>query len=294
MHIEHTDLAMEAKSIWENSASETTSLKGVKAAEEKRVDFTVTTVEVLDDEGAAALKKPIGTYITVDIAPYLGRRSASFERICNVISEILRNMINIDKNAGVLIAGLGNRAITPDCIGPETADMILATRHLKKASPEEFAFFRPVSVISPGTVGTTGIDSGDMIRSAASSSEPAAVIAVDALFSADPSRLCSTVQITDTGIIPGSGVGNAGSEVSRKTMGVPVVAVGVPTVTSVFSAARAMFGQDEQCVDSDSRDTVVTPRDIDRKTHEAAKVVAYAINMALHRGLTVGDIDMLL
>ena len=295
MNLEHTDLALEAKTIWENSSDENTMLEGVTAGEVTENGYRITTVEILNEKGSEILCKPIGKYVTVDLEGLLRREDGSFEAGTELIAGVIRDMLPSVIDGTVLVAGLGNRAITPDRIGPEVADGVLATRHLVMNEPGQFPFFNRVSVIAPGVLGTTGIESGDLIKTLAEELGAECVIAVDALCSAGTERLCRTVQITDTGITPGSGVGNARSELNDKTLGVPVIAVGVPTVMTVYSAATELFGEVPESEETDrARSMIVTPRDIDVKTKEIAKTVSYALNMALHNGLSVGDIDMLI
>lgn len=294
MNVTRTDLAMEAKKIWEDSAEATSSLKGVKASEDDESGYHVTTVDILDDEGSKTLCKPIGRYITVDIGELIRRENGSFQAGAMTIASRLRDMMELTPASTILVAGLGNRAVTPDAIGPAVSDSVLATRHLVQSSPQQFPFFKRVSVMSPGVLGTTGLESGDMIKSVAEDISADCIIVIDALCSASLDRLCRTVQITDTGITPGSGVGNARAEISRNTTGVPVVAVGVPTVTTIYSAAAELFGDipDGESKDK-SKEIIVTPRDIDMRVKEISKLVAYAINLAVHNGLTVEDLDML-
>ena len=184
---------------------------------------------------------------------------------------------------GTLVAGLGNDEMTPDAVGPLAVNSVIATRHLKRGMPEDFAGFTTVSAVKPGVLGATGIESAELLRSACRAADPARLIAVDALASASLERLCRTVQLTDAGIVPGSGVGNDRAAVSQKSLGLPVLAIGVPTVVdaSAFSDSPDAAGM------------FVTPRDIDASVRDVAKLIGYGINLALHDGLTVADIDML-
>ena len=292
MDIKHTDLALEAKKIWENTAQDTTSLPGVKARTEDMDGYEVTTVDILDDTGSEILCKPKGKYITVELGELIARKNGAFESGAMVLAKKLREVLPQDENTVFLVVGLGNRNITPDVIGPRVSEMVLATRHLVMEDGEDFPFFKNVSVISPGVLGTTGIESADIIVSLSGKINAGCIIAVDALYSASLDRLCRTVQISDSGIVPGSGVGNARSELSRGTIGIPVIGIGVPTVTSVMSAAEELFGT--QIPQGDGKaDLFVTPRDIDVRSEDISKLIAYGINLAIHKGLTVSDIDML-
>ncbi len=249
-------------------------LAGVQSEAYDRDGFHVTRVRVLDEQGAESLCKPIGTYLTVDVDSFVRRRENAFAAGAELLAEQLRSLTALPEDASVLVAGLGNPAITPDAVGPETAALTLATRHLKAQLPEEFAAFRPVSVCRTGVLGTTGIESSELLRSVCAAVRPDAVIVVDALASRSTERLCRTVQLTDSGIVPGSGVGNDRAELSRRVLGVPVIAVGVPTVVDAGDGL------------------IVTPRDIDRYVKDAGRLIAYGLNLALHPGLTLADVDM--
>ena len=290
-----TDLASEAHELWARSAEKTSELPGVRAQEEDRAGFRVSTVEILDERGERSLGKPRGRYVTVWLGALIRREEDAFETACGVLSDCLRELLPGGKG-GVLVAGLGNRGITPDAVGPESVRSVMVTRHLREQLPEYFGSFREVSAVCSGVLGTTGIESGDIVAAVVQKVRPAAVIAVDALAAAEPDKLCCTVQLTDAGIVPGSGVGNARRELSPRTLGVPVIAVGVPTV--VDSAALAVYLAGKCGVElTDARGCagmIVTPRDIDKSVADISKLVGYSVNLALHEGLSLGDIDMFL
>ena len=293
-----TDLAVEAQQLWQESADRTTALPGVRATEQARGSFTVNTVEVLDSQGEQALGKPAGKYITVELDGLVHREENAFAEAAQLLAEQLRSVTDLEINGNYLVAGLGNRGITPDAIGPEAVDHVIVTRHLKQKLPEEFALFRPVSAVCSGVLGTTGIESSDLVRAVAEQIQPAAVFAIDALASRSTERLCRTVQIADTGIVPGSGVGNARQALNRETLGVPVIAIGVPTVVdaatlTVDLASRAGIDLDPDGF-GDVGSMIVTPRDIDKNVRDIAKLIGYSLNLALHDGITIEDIDMLL
>lgn len=249
-------------------------LPGVLCEKLERDGFPITRVEVRDETGEKKLCKPIGQYITMDVDSFFRRTEDAFARAAECLAQCLRELMGLPEEGSVLVAGLGNPAITPDAVGPETASLTLATRHLKKQMPEDFAAFRTVSVCRTGVLGTTGMESREMLRALCGAVRPDAVVVIDALASRSTDRLCRTVQLTDTGIVPGSGVGNDRAELSRKVLGVPVTAIGVPTVVDAGDGL------------------IVTPRDIDRYIKDAGKLIAYGLNMALHPGLTLTDVDM--
>ncbi|MCL2563219.1 MAG: GPR endopeptidase [Oscillospiraceae bacterium] len=294
-----TDLAVEAKELWAESAPETTALPGVKAEDIKCRGYDVTRVQILNREGERALNKPQGTYVTVELDALIRREEDAFSRGVEAIREQLLPLLGLVKNDSVLVVGLGNRAITPDAIGPVTAKHTLATRHLVEQVPEHFGNFRRVTVVQTGVLGTTGMESAEVVRALASQFRPDRIIAVDALASRKLSRICRTVQISDTGIAPGSGVGNHRAELSRETLGVPVIAVGVPTVVDAGTLAADLLEESGrgQIAPNDFGDfgggMIVTPKEIDTQVADISKLVGYALNCTLHEGLTVEDVDML-
>lgn len=237
-----TDLAVEAHELWRESAGETTQLPGVAAREREIDGVDVTLVEILDDRGEQALHKPRGRYVTLDLGPVRERRPHAFDRTAGVLSVQLRRLLGLTPGAAVLVVGLGNTAVTPDAVGPKTLEHLLVTRHLIRRLPEHFAAFRPVSAVSPGVLGTTGLESAEVVRSVISRVRPDRVIVIDALAAWKPERLCRTVQLSDTGIVPGSGVGNSREAFNHDSLGVPVVSVGVPTVVSARTLAAELAG----------------------------------------------------
>lgn len=295
-----TDLAVEATQLWQEQAGETTQLRGVQARDSVREGYKVTTVRILDESGAQALGKPVGTYITVELDGLLRREEDAFPRAARALAAELRGLLDLKEGDAVLVAGLGNRAITPDGIGPKAADYTLVTRHLVEQVPEQFGAFRPVSALAAGVLGTTGMESGEVVRAVAEQIKPACVVAVDALASRSLRRVCRTIQLADTGITPGSGVGNARAALNAETLGVPVIAVGVPTVVDAATLtcdvlAEAGKGELNPAALQGAGDgLIVTPKDIDTQVHDLAKVIGYGINLALHTGLTIGDVELFL
>lgn len=273
-----TDLAVEAAVGYEAA-----KLDGVSMKTERLFGCTVISVKVNDSEAAKALCKPVGIYSTLELDAYISRTENSFAACANALSTLLRRFEAISNGKSFLVACLGNKAITPDAIGPETANRLIVTRHLKGSLPRDFAAFSSVAVLRTGVLGTTGIESADALKAVCDRIRPDCVIAVDALASAEFPRLCRNIQICDSGISPGSGVGNDRKALNRDTLGVPVIAVGVPTVIDA-----ACLSDDETLSGS-----FVTPRNIDELVSSTAKLIAYGINLALHPGLTVEDVDLL-
>ena len=183
------------------------------------------------ERGEEALGKPAGRYVTLTMDGLVRREEGAFPRAARAVGGVLAQLMDGVPGRGLaLVVGLGNRAITPDAIGPKVHEHTLVTRHLVEQIPEHFGAFRPVASLSAGVLGTTGMESAELIQAVCRRLSPACVVAVDALASRSLKRLCRTVQLSDTGISPGSGVGNARFALNAETLGVPVVAVGVPTV----------------------------------------------------------------
>ena len=288
---QRTDLASEAHELWQQSTGKTTSLSGVKAEDDTREGFNVHTVRILDEEGAAALDKPVGCYVTVELDGLLRREEAAFPRAVKALAELLEPML--PQRDSVLVVGLGNRAITPDAVGPLAVGHTLVTRHLVEQLPEHFGDFRPVAALTPGVLASTGMESGLLVQAAAAELHPACVIAVDALASRSAERLCRTVQLSDAGIAPGSGVGNHRMALSRETLGVPVIAVGVPTVVEASTLVMDLLGKEDDA-GLPGGDLFVTPREVDSRVADLSRVIGYGVSMALNPGLSVEDLDLLL
>ena len=295
-----TDLAVEATQLWQEQAGETTQLRGGQARDSVREGYKVTTVRILDESGAQALGKPVGTYITVELDGLLRREEDAFPRAARALAAELRGLLDLKEGDAVRVAGLGNRAITPDGIGPKAADYTLVTRHLVEQVPEQFGAFRPVSALAAGVLGTTGMESGELISAVVEKTRPACVLAVAALASRRLRRVGRTVQLSDTGLVPGSGVGNHRMALNRETLGVPVIAIGVPTVVDAATLACDLLSEagredlDPAALSGAGENLIVTPREVDTQVGDLAKVIGYGIDLALQSGLDVADIDLLL
>lgn len=286
-----TDLAMEAHQLWRESVQGASRLHGVKAEEGTREGFSTNTVTILTDAGAQALSKPKGTYITLTLDGLLRREEDAFGRAVRAIAGELAPLL--PEKGEALVVGLGNRAITPDLVGPLAVEHTLVTRHLVSHAAEHFGHLRPVAALAAGVLATTGVESGQVVQAMADQLRPACVIAIDALASRSVDRLCRTVQLSDTGIVPGSGVGNHRMALNRETLGVPVLAVGVPTVVDGATLVMDLLGRD----DADGLPgggLFVTPREIDSRVADMARVIGYGISLALNPSLTVDDLTMLL
>ncbi|MBS5150926.1 MAG: GPR endopeptidase [Butyricicoccus pullicaecorum] len=255
--------------------------------------FSIHSVEILTPTVARQLGKPVGRYCTLQIDPLTRRECEAFPRAVEALSGILTDCLHeIQKDAPILVIGLGNRAITPDAVGPLAAEHILVTRHLRKQ--KLFASWRPVSAAAPGVLGQTGVESAEFVQGLCQTVQPAAIIVIDALAAGALSHLTRTIQVTDAGIVPGSGVGNARSAFNSETFGVPVIAIGMPTVIDGASILPPSVQQESNTADALPEPVFVTPREIDLRVHDAAKVIGYSINRALHPHLALEDLDLLL
>lgn len=277
-----SDLAAEIYSLSQSSEAKFSSCPGLSVREETLFGLPATCVEVSGPEASSLLGKPEGSYFTLKLPDNAYRSSADFPSAAKAVAALIRRCAG-ELPEEVLIAALGNPDITPDAVGPLTASCVLVTRHMKKAGSPEFAAFRSVSLCRTGVLGTTGVESAAQIRTLCRELGAGLVIAVDALACAEVSHLCRTVQISSGGIVPGSGVGNDREALDREFLGVPVVAVGVPTV---IDAAVLADGDELPGL-------FVTPRSIDSLVRCASRIVGYGINLALHDGLTVEDVDLL-
>lgn len=268
-----TDLAVEAIGALESKGG------GYSLREESHGSCKVTAIEIFTPEAATRLKKPVGKYCTLHLPSFSDTPDINGTGAL-LTAKLLRSML--PETGTVLVIGLGNRALTADALGPKTADRVLATRHIQKelgrvAGLEQL---RPVCVCSPGVLGMTGMDTREILSAMVAQIQPAAVIAIDALAAADRERLGCTVQITDSGIAPGSGVGNSRPCINRDTLGIPVIGVGVPTVMD--ASALAASGQGRGAASRSSVPLTITVREIDLLINRAASLLSMAINKALN------------
>ena len=277
-----TDLASEAHRMLRNGKRDLSPLPGVEAREETRDGVSLFRVRVTDEHGAKALGKPVGRYCTLEPGGPVPRGDVRFPQLARTLAGVIREMLAAP-GGPFLVVGLGNESITPDALGPLAARNVLATRHLKRAGNPLFARFHEVSVCAPGVLGSSGLEAALQIGALCREIRPKQLLVIDALAGAEPIGLGCSFQITDSGIAPGSGVGNDRSPLSRESMGLPVLALGVPTV---IDAAR--FG------DSALHGMFVTPRDVDELVRSAARMLAYAVDLALHPSLRFEELSALL
>lgn len=298
-----TDLAMESAGM--HGAGE---LPGVSISGWEAGGVEITEVLIENDEGARLLGKPVGHYVTLECEGVRRRSPDARTAVGTLLGEELARLLPEGPDAPVLVVGLGNRMVTPDALGPLTVDGTLVTRHLYSELPHlTDRRMSPVCAIAPGVLGVTGIETGEMVRSVVETVRPRAVIAVDSLAARSVGRVGSTVQLTDTGIQPGSGVGNHRAALTRETLGVPVLALGVPMVIYAATIARDAFellaGEEdspeqdraldrlaEELLAGSMGEMIVAPREVDALVGDAADMLACGINRALHPGLSEQDI----
>lgn len=273
-----TDLAVEAREL----AGE--RIGGVDYEEYCRSGMKVSKLRVNTAKASRALGKREGTYITVELPSLTDNFSDTDERL-KIIGEEIRRLLPV--NGMILVAGLGNKEITPDSLGPKTASRVLATRHIggEIARSTGLDRLRPVAVVSTGVTGQTGIETGEYISGMVDRLRPGAVVAIDALASRRLERLGTTLQISDAGISPGAGVGNHRTKINSETLGVPVIAVGVPTVVDLRTFASDLLGSelDDSRLEKLSADgsRVIIPREIDLLTERASRLLALSLNAAI-------------
>ncbi|MBQ7886782.1 MAG: GPR endopeptidase [Clostridia bacterium] len=300
MRARWTDLALEARG--------STPIEGVKL----RSGVERTVVKIESQETAERLGRPMGTYVTLSCPQTMTIALDMRRALSHELSKTIREMIPQNAKT-LLVAGLGNRSVTPDALGPRTVERVLVTRHMEGCLPEDVAArLSSVCALSPGVLGVTGIETAEVLRGMAEHVHPDAVIAIDALAARSSSRICSTIQIADTGIAPGSGVGNHRKALTRETLGAPVIAVGVPMVVYASTIASDALGDlvrsgggseaDEEklaacvsrVVSEQLGDLIVTPREVDALVERMAGILAEGINMALHPGLEMDEIEQLM
>lgn len=266
-----TDLAVEA--VEPHNLSE----EDVVQESRKIGTLTLHRIRILTSRGEAAVGKPRGRYITATL-PSLTDSERDLAAHAAAIGRELAAML--PPEGTVLVVGLGNRTVTPDALGPATAEMVLATRHIRGefARTAGLSDLRPTAVVTPGVLGQTGTESSETVRGVCREIRPAAVIVVDALAAGRVERLGRTVQLCDSGIAPGSGVGNDRRPLNREVLGVPVIGMGVPTVVDAATLVAQLSGQQ---VASTDPPTMVTPREVDVMISRAARLLAMAIHCAL-------------
>lgn len=282
-----TDLALERHEIIKGKMPE-----GVSSSEYKKECVSFTKISITDESGAEALGKPVGTYITAEI-PSLVKSAACDEAVIESVGEELRQLLPDDGT--VLVVGLGNTDITPDAIGPRSVDNILATRHIGKELSDSIGLgdLRPVAVFVPGVLGKTGVETAESVSGLVRTVNPSSVIVIDALAARRLRRLGNTVQMSDAGIVPGSGVGNSRAAINKESTGVPVISVGIPTVVDAQTLVSDLTDNEKEISREENKSMIITPREIDLVVERASKIIGLAVNKALQPHLSVDEMLML-
>lgn len=319
-----TDLAIEAKEIY-SKQSKKDNIEGVIVSNKEDEEIKITRVDIKDEKGERALNKPQGTYITLDIPKLTNYDSEDVERVSRILSkevgEVIKN-IKLDESMTTLVVGLGNWNITPDALGPKVISKLMITRHLKQYIPDSIdEGIRPVCGVAPGVLGITGIETGEIIKGIVEKIKPNLIICIDALASRKMERVNATIQIGNTGISPGSGVGNKRMEISERTLGIPVIAIGVPTVVDAATMASdtidlvidemikestsgSKFYNMLKTIDKDEKEKMihelldpyignlmVTPKEVDMVIDTLSNIISTALNIALQPELELKEIS---
>lgn len=289
-----TDLAIECKEMLDEDNKGDAELKGMTI---KKIhygeDILATRIEITDTIGEVKMGKPVGNYITIEAEGLLQEKDGIKEKLEHAVSEELKQLIKFHYNLKVLVAGLGNSMVTPDSLGPEVASKIKVTRHLfiifDADGDDEMSC---VSCVVPGVTATTGMETADIIKKAVEISKPEVVIVIDSLAARNIERVSTTIQITDTGIAPGGGMGNTRTGVNEKTVGTKVIAIGVPTVIDATTIIRDALADNmdsaekvEAYIENYDRQMIVTSTDIDTIIKDFSDVIANGINKTLHPGI---------
>lgn len=316
-----TDLAIEAREFY-NKQENKSEIPGVEVDVDKEENYTVTRVKVIEDVGAKIIGKPKGNYITVEVPKLRENDRDLQDDVGKVLAEEVTRLVSLNDQSVIMVVGLGNWNITPDALGPRVVEHLLVTRHIKEYVPDQIdEGVRSVCAIAPGVLGITGIETSEIIRGIVDKVKPDIVIAIDALASRKMDRIITTIQLADTGINPGSGVGNNRRELSRESMGVPVIAIGVPTVVDAATMASDTIDMMVDTLINESSkngefysmlknmdkteknklinevispyigNLMVTPKEIDRLIDDIAIVIANGLNIALHPSIDQEDMS---
>ena len=305
-----TDLALERRDIYQK-VNNLKQIDGIKSTEEEiNEKLKVTRVEILNKNGEKAIGKPVGNYVTIDVKKLKLAEDEDIQKASEVVTKELKKIIDIhtDKQGDILVVGLGNIYVTPDALGPKVINEIDVTRHIIKYLPQYVdEGTRPVSAISPGVLGTTGIETLEILKGIVDNIHPKLLIVIDALVSRSIDRISSTIQISDTGIVPGAGVGNTRQEISQTTLGIPVIALGIPTVVELATLVsdgidifidrlqekaesneylnklqqNDKYEEVKEALNVGDYNMIVTPKEIDDLIENMKDIVARGINFAV-------------
>ena len=288
-----TDLALERREMINDD------IDGVEVTKTENDECLTTIIEIKTEDAAKIIGKGVGKYITLEVNPFQNEAAVSDGRL-KAITESIKTLLP-DGEGTVLVAGVGNEDITSDALGPETASLVFATRHISREVQKVAGFsekLRPVAVVSAGVLGKTGIESGEYIKSICEAVKPQCVITIDALAAGSVERLGTTIQMSDTGIAPGSGIGNTRARIDKEFLGVPVIAIGIPTVVDAISLSSELSGISPEKLDKskliNGERMIVAPKDIDLLVKNASYLLALSINCALQPTLTPKELYSLM
>lgn len=306
-----TDLALERRNLYRKAQGLDNEIDGIETQEEEVGEKIRTArVKVVNEKGAEAIGKPVGSYITIDIQKLKVATEEDIQEAAEVLAKELRNLLkeHVDTKDEILVVGLGNQYVTPDSLGPKVVNDIDVTRHILEYMPQVLSEdTRPVSAISPGVLGTTGIETLEILKGIVDNIHPKLLIVIDALASRSIERISSTIQLADTGITPGAGVGNTRKNLSKDTLGIPVIALGIPTVVEAATIAADSLDLFIQKLQEDAQSNeflnqlqeedkyemikqvlapeeynfIVTPKEIDELIENMSSIVARGINIAI-------------
>lgn len=292
-----TDLAEELRSeAMKAPDAPKGELDGIKYSLRDEGNAKVSTIEILNENGEKALGRKKGKYVTVSYEKLTDISYDGFVSLCDTVSRSLLSVCDdcVKEPKSILVCGLGNRAMTPDAIGPCAVDFVLVTHHIKRYDKtlfENVGFF-DVSAVTPGVTAQTGIEAVDIIKAAVSASSPDLVIAIDSLAAREARRLAKTIQISDTGISPGSGIGNDRATLDSSHLGIPVVAIGVPTVVDTATLLRDATENQKNTGGTDYgwlSKSFVCPKEIDSIGLSCSRLIGYAINRAFHKNIPYNE-----
>lgn len=297
-----TDLALEAKEMYHESVGDDSGIEGVCATTYEEANIIVTHVKILNEKGSSVIGKPIGNYITLEMPGFLNYGFFYYNSAVELVKkELIKLVPDLDEKK-VLVAGLGNRQITSDALGPWTTDKLIITGHLAELAPHKLDKLGIVYGIVPGVMGITGVETSDVIKGVCEKVNPDIVIVIDALASRKTERVATTIQMSDTGISPGSGIGNHRKEITEKSLGIPVISIGVPMVVDALTLAYdsvdslGIINKDEilekisKKKQGENASFTVTPKEIDKLTMQMANIISGAINTTFHN-ISVEEID---
>lgn len=289
-----TDLAIESKEmIDEENNGEGKEISGV-SVEEHQIDegVNVVRIQIMDDNGSKAMGKPIGNYITIEVKDLVDGSEERKQVASKALEEELSRLIDFHENLKVLLIGLGNEKVTPDSLGPNTVSKIKVTRHMFLFTDNMDPNVSCVSALIPGVMGTTGMETAELIKGAVSIAKPEVVIAIDALAARNIDRISTTIQMTDTGISPGAGTGNMRKDLTEASLGTRVIAIGVPTViaseTLILDTLSGFLNDPasaQEHIEKNGESMIVTTSDIDQVIFDFSEVIANGINSAVHPGI---------